>query len=150
MNDIRLIPAEEVPLLLPGARAFFAEGNLVGELNEEHFVKTLQGYVESGIGFVLASGTPPFRGSIAGILYPDFATGELRCMEFFWYVPKEERGFVGVRLLKAFEAEAAKRGAKHLLMMHLVAGQEDKFSQFYTRSGYKMIEQVFSKQLSPK
>lgn len=150
MNDIRTLSSAEVPLLLEGARAFFAEGNLIGELNEAHFVKTIQGYIDSGVGFVLTAGNPPFRGSIAGAIFPDFATGQPRCMEFFWYVNKAERGFVGVRLLKAFEVEAEKRGAKHVLMMHLVAGQEGKFTDFFTRSGYTLKEQVFSKTINSK
>lgn len=145
MSDIRLLTSAEVPFLLEGARAFFREGNLLGELNENHFVKTLQGYIDSGVGFVLVSGNPPFRGSIAGIIFPDFATGKPRCMEFFWYVNQDERGFVGIKLLKAFEDEAKKRGAEHVLMMHLVTSDSDKFSHFFCRSGYQLKEQVFSK-----
>lgn len=148
MNDIRLLSSSEVPLLLPGARAFFAEGNLIGELNEAHFVDSLQAYIDKGIGFVLVAGNPPFRGAIAGAIFPDFASGVPRCMEFFWYVNQQERGFIGVRLLKEFENEAKKRGADNVLMMHLVAGKQDQFSAFFERCGYKLREQVFAKKLN--
>ncbi len=148
MSDIRLLTSAEVPFLLEGARSFFGEGNLIGKLDEAHFVKTLRGYIDSGIGFILVAGNPPFRGSIAGVVFPDFATGKPRCMEFFWYVPKEERGIVGLRLLRAFEVEAKNRGADHVLMMHLVAGQEEKFTHLFTRLGYTLREQVFAKQLT--
>jgi len=150
MSDIRLLTSAEVPFLLEGARAFFKEGNLIGELSESHFIQALQGYIESGVGFVLVSGNPPFRGSIAGAIFPDFATGRKRCMEFYWYVNKAERGFTGLRLLKAFEEEAKKRGAEHVLMMHLVAGQEEQFTHLYTRLGYTLKEQVFSKTINPQ
>lgn len=149
MSEIRLLTVDEIPDLLPGARAFFGEGNLLGELNEAHFVATLQSYLRAGMGFVLAAGNAPdFTGSIAGIVFPDFATGQPRCMEFYWYVhPELRKGLLGVRLLKAFEAEAVKRGAEHVLMMHLVAGEEAKFERFYARCGYTLREQIFAKQL---
>lgn len=138
-----LLPAE-VPLLLPGARAFFAEGQIQGTLNEAHFVKTLAQGIDSGRMFVLSEG---FRGAISGTLFEDPATGELCCMEYFWYVDAHERGSLGVRLLAAFEHEAVRRGACRVLMMHHVSEQTEKFKHIYERRGYVLREQVFVRSL---
>lgn len=147
MSETRLLTADEVPLLLDGARSFFREFALPGALNESHFVASLRQHIRAGHGFVLAAGAAPFSGSIAGIVYPDFVTGEPTCMEFYWYVMPDRRGSVGVRLLRAFEAEAQRRGARRIMMMHLMAAHTDGFERLYTRAGYKLIEQVYSREL---
>lgn len=147
MSDIRLLALEEIPLLLPGAREFFATRKLMGALNEAYFVSALKNHSESGIGFVLVCGNPPFRGSIAGAIVRDFATGDPTCLELYWFVCEAERGSVGLRLLKAFEAEAAKRGAKRIIMMNLAGDEMETFTNFYTRCGYQLKEQVFAKEV---
>lgn len=147
MNDVRLLSVEEIPLLLPGAREFFATRRLMGELNEAHFVSALKNQSESGIGFVLVCGNPPFRGSIAGAIVRDFATGDPTCLELYWYTCEAERGSVGLRLLKAFEAEATRRGAKRIIMMNLAGDEMDTFAKFYNRCGYRLKEQVFAKEV---
>tara|TARA_R110000868_G_scaffold100489_1_gene276285 strand:- start:71 stop:523 length:453 start_codon:yes stop_codon:yes gene_type:complete len=146
--SIRLLNPSETAALIPGAKEFFAEGNLQGSLNERHFCETISKYINSGVGFCLVdeeSGV--FRGSIAAAIFPDYATGDVTCMELYWFVPKEDRGLRGVRLLKSFEAEARNRGAKRIMMMHLTSGKYDKFVHFYEKCGYSLKEQVFAKEL---
>lgn len=141
---LRLLTAAELPLLLPLIRAFFAEGNIPGKLNEPYAVKRLASHVEAGTGFAIADGVP-IRGAICGILYEDMATAERCCMEFFWYVAKEERGSLGIRLLDALEKEAFKRGAVRVVMSHLSTDKTDRFDQMYARRGYTKREQIFIK-----
>ena len=145
-NNIRLLLAEEVPLILPLIRQFYLEGNLPGELNESHFVTNLQRQIQSGSSFILASGFP-IMGTIAGIVHEDMSTKELSCMEIFWYVDKNERGTRGLRLLQAWEEEAKRRGAKKLLMAHLAAHKMEKFEKMYEHRGYKLLEQIYMKQV---
>jgi GNAT superfamily N-acetyltransferase len=148
-HEIRLLPASELALLIPLIRAFFAEGNIQGNLNEPYAIRTLRGYVESGNGFVLAYGTP-IRAGIAGLMYVDLATAERCCSEFFWYVDVPERGSsIGVRLLNEFEKEAGQRGAKRILMMHLETEKTAQFARLYERRGYVKREQVYIKGVSP-
>lgn len=145
-NDIRLLSAPEIPLLLPLARAFYGEGNLSGKLNDLHAVKTFQEHVERGSGFVLAGGIP-IRGMIAGILFRDLATADLCCMEYFWYVDASARGSLGVRLLDAWEREASRRGAKRMMMAHMHSEKTAQFTGLYERRGYRMKEQIFVKEV---
>lgn len=148
MSQTRLLREEEVRLLLPGARNFFGEGHLEGTLNETHFVAQMQTYIRTGVGFVIVAGEPPFDGALGAIVYPDFATGLKRGMEFFFYVNKEYRGLAGPRLMKAYEEEAKRRGAERVLLMHLAVPEASKYVRFYQRFGYRLIEQVFCKPLS--
>lgn len=136
-------------MLLPGARSFFDEFKLPGSLNERHFVGSLQHYITIGVGFVLAAfDGETFLGGIAGLVFPDFATGQATCQEFFWYILPSFRGTAGIRLLRAFEQEAERRGAARIMMMHLVGPATAAFERIYQRSGYRMIEQVFTKELN--
>lgn len=141
-NEIRQVTADEVPLLMPGAREFYAEGRLYGKLNEEHCIRTLSGAITAGSAACFASA---FRGAIGGLFFPDLVTSELCCMEYFWFVRKEERGTLGVRLLKALEFECERRGARRLMLMHMVGPDRESFEHFYERMGYRLREQVFVK-----
>lgn len=141
MSDIRALQSYEVALLLPLARAFFAEGHIEGTLNEAHFVRQLTQQIEAGVGVAFSA---DFRGTIAGIFFLDLATADLCCMEYFWYVHAEERGSLGIRLLAALEDECERRGAKRLLMMHMLDKRE-QFERLYTKRGYTLKEQVFMK-----
>lgn len=145
MSDIRAITAAEVPLLLPLARAFMAEGNIDGKLDERHFVANLQAHLERGTGFVFVA--EPLRGMICGIMFPDMATAEICCMEFFWYVDSHERGSIGMRLLQALEDEAARRKAVRIYMGHMVTDKSETFARLFGRRGYRMKEQVFIKEV---
>lgn len=147
MSLIRPVTLDEVPRLLPGAQQFFDEGYLSGTLNEKHFVSALRGFISNGTGIVLAAiENDEFLGSIGGVVYPDYATGDLVAGELFWYVPQEHRGIIGVRLLKAFEAEAKKHGAARVYMIHLTDTRSEAFKDFYTRSGYRLVENIFCKE----
>jgi GNAT superfamily N-acetyltransferase len=105
-------------------------------------------HLTSGNGFVLVAGEP-IRGMISGIMFEDMSTGELCCMEFFWFVDPNERGSIGIRLLDALESEARKRGAVRVLMAHLASEKTAKFEKLYERRGYELKEQVFYKVVKP-
>lgn len=145
-TDIRAIESYEVPLLVPQAREFFKEAPIAGAFNEGHFVAQLEQHVKDKRALVLAAGVP-FRGAIGGILFQDLATGESCCMEYFWYVAKEERGSLGIRLLDEFERRIKALAVKRIMMMHLVSPRSDKFQDIYERRGYALKERVFVKEL---
>lgn len=146
-NNIRLLLADEVSFLLPLARGFYSEGNLPGKLNEQHCIENVRKIIESGNGFVLAAGFP-IQGAICGLMFRDANTADPCCMEHFWYVLPEQRGSIGIRLLDAWEKEAISRGAKRLLMAHIHTDKTSKFTDLYERKGYRMQEQIFSKEVS--
>lgn len=153
MSELRLLTAPELPLLLPLARQFHTSllhGNLNhAPLNEAHFQKVLAHHLNLGTGFIVVAGAS-VRGMICGIMFEDMSTAELCCMEFFWFVDKNERGSLGIRLLDALEAEARERGAVRIMMAHLASEGNDRFGKLYERKGFALKEQIFVKSLEKK
>lgn len=144
-EGLKLVRAWEVSKLLPGARAFFAEGAIVGDINEDHFCNTLQSLIEREQCICIT--TDEYDGAIAGMLYPDLATGKMRCMEYFWFVHPDKRGKLGIKLLKALEQMAKAVGADHLIMAHLATETTEPLKRLYTKRNYQMREQLFYKDL---
>lgn len=141
------IACDEVPLLLDGARQFFGEGKLMGELNPVSFVAGWQKLLLGGGGVLLgAYRGRELVGAIGGVIFPDFPTGDLVAQEFFWFMIGGQRGN-GLRLLRAFEMRAAVHGAKRILMMHLADLNSEPMSKLYSRMGYTHRENVYSKNL---
>lgn len=145
MTLIRDIACDEVPLLLDGARSFFAEGKLMGELNPVSFVAGWRQLLAGGTGLLLGvfEGRQ-LLGAIGGIVYPDFPTGDLVAQEAFWFMLPETRGR-GIRLLRAYEMRCALRGAKRLMMIHLAGLNDEAMGKLYQRMGYSLIEKIYSK-----
>lgn len=144
---IRDIEQHEVPLLIAGARQFFIEGKLFGELNETSFVTGWQNFLKSGIGVLLgAFDGGRLCGAIGGSVFPDFPTGDLVASEFFWYCVPESRG-AGLRLFKAFEQRAAERKAVRIIMVHLANLNDGPMSKLFARYGYEFAEKVYIKKL---
>lgn len=141
------IACDEVPMLLDGAREFFGEGKLMGELNPVSFVAGWQRLLLSGSGMLLgAYRERQLIGAIGGVILPDFPTGDVVAQEFFWFMIGDQRGS-GVRLLRAFEMRAAMRGAKRIMMMHLTALNSAAMGKLYARLGYTHLENIYAKKL---
>lgn len=147
MSLIREITCAEVPLLLDGARTFFAEGKLLGTLNPAPFVSGWQRLLNGGGGVLLGIYRErELLGAIGGLVFPDFPTGDLVAQELFWFVLPGQRG-AGLRLLRAFELRCAMRGAKRLLMIHLAGLNDAAMTRVYERTGYTLLEKIYSKHL---
>lgn len=145
---IRPIKIEEIECLNALGFAFFAEAGLPGVFNPAPFGVAVRSILENGSGIVLvAENEGKIAGVIAGVVYEDFLTGDLISSELFWFVTKEARGSVGVRLLKQFEEQSKLRGAKRILMIHLLSVHSEMLTKLYTLRGYAPIEQTFFKKL---
>lgn len=147
MSELRLLMPEEVPLVLPLAREFFATGEIPGKLNEVHFVNLFRKQLAEGNAFIIAAGIP-LRGMIAGFVHQDPFDGQLVCGELWWFVRKEERGSLGLRLFNAWEAEAKSRGAVRFQMAHLTGSKTDSLDRLFERKGYIMKEKIFVKEVN--
>lgn len=147
MTLIRPLQPDEVPVLLEGARMFFDEGKLPGKLNEASFVEGWQKFLASGIGILFAAFEgDKFCGAIGGSVFGDFPTGDLVATEFFWYTLPGKRGS-GLRLLRAFEDESRRRGAKRIAMIHLADLNDEVMGKMYERLGYRLGEKIYFKTL---
>ncbi len=136
-----------IPELLEPGRAFWKEGKLPGNLNAETFVKTLTQIVAANFGVVYAAEeNGKIVGGFAGSIMTDFLSGDVVASEIFWYIEEGHRG-AGLQMWAEFEKEAVKRGAKRLLMLHLMSVNSDILPRLYERRGYRLLEQTFVKEL---
>lgn len=144
---IRDMTRDEVPVMLEGARQFFAEGKLHGEFNPESFITGWRQFLDVNIGILIgAFEGEKFCGAIGGSVFPDFPTGDLVASEFFWYCLPETRG-AGLRLFKAFERKAKERNAKRIIMVHLANLNSGEMGRLFERFGYALCEHVYIKKI---
>lgn len=113
-------------------------------LNATSCRRTLEWLLNNkGAIFVAETDYGEIVGMIAGLVNPNFASGELTCGEAFWWVDKDRRG-CGVRLLRALEAWAREQGATQ---MQLIA-PDGRAEQLYTRLGFRRYEAVYQRTLT--
>lgn len=126
---------------------FYAEGKMPGKFVPEIFAAKWTELIEKGFGFIIGLfDGPKLDGVFGAVVVGDVNDGELVSNEMFWFVSKESRGG-GLRLLKTYEEEARKRGAKRCSMGHLLALQPEKTDSLYRRLGYTPVETSYFKNL---
>jgi GNAT superfamily N-acetyltransferase len=145
--NIRPVELAELTQLAKLGEKFWAEGKLPGKFVPEVFVKTWDTFHQLGMGAIIGlfDGANPV-GAIGAIAYPDPNDGELVVTETFWFVDPAHRG-AGLKLLDAFEAWAMNRGAKRIVLVHLVQLAPEVLRRLYLRKGYQEIEVHFIKSL---
>lgn len=143
---VRLTTASDIPDIIPLYYKFFEEGQLSGKPNPMTFREGLKKLMDTGIVLSLVN-EGKVVGTIGAAVYDDFITGDVSCLEAFWYVDPEHRGVGGLKLFKRLEEEAKFRGAQRLWMMHLLSLNSDKMERYYLKSGYELKEKVYLKEL---
>ncbi len=143
---VRLTTTKDLPEIIPLYYKFFEEGDLSGKPSPATFKEGVKKLIDTGIVLSLVVGGK-VKGVMGGAVYDDFITGDVSCMEAFWYVDPDNRGVGGLKLFKRFEEEAKFRGAKRIWMMHLLSLNSEKMERYYTKSGYVLKEKVYLKEL---
>ena len=89
-------------------------------------------------------------GSVMGYLAPSVLNDkQLVAAETFWYVSKgRRRKQTGVELLKAFESWSIDIGAHKTVMTHMANLFPENIAKLYERSGYKLMELQYVKEVS--
>jgi len=129
--------------------AFTAEVNYPGGFVFDAFASHWGPLIESGIGeiFVIRDGTRVVA-ALGCAFVDDCFSGRKMACENWWFAHKEHRGHgIANQLFDAFEAEAAKRGARKIIMGRLETPQAEKLEALYVRRGYKPLEKTFVKDL---
>lgn len=85
-------------------------------------------------------------GLLGGLFLREFFTGQPMAMEQFWFVAREyRRTRIGLYLLKAFEAEAARRKVKTIWAGSNRYHDPGRMMKLYQRLGYKWWGSTFRK-----
>jgi len=86
-------------------------------------------------------------GVITGLLGSSLPNDGLVLQELMWYVYPEHRKH-GLKLLKSFEDEGRKVGAKMVVMALMHNSDTERIDRLYKRRGYRPFETHYLKELS--
>jgi hypothetical protein len=143
---IRCLVPWEIPLCVPGAKAFHAEMRLPGLFEPEVFVARWEAYLAQFTADVLGlwSGVE-LIGGLGVVAAPEQYNNELVATEFFWYVdPAHRQGMGAIRLLKAFRVWGREHRAVRCRLVHLLGNQETpreaQLARVYRKLGFHLIE----------
>lgn len=146
---IRFLSKEELGRIRDLSSEFFAVSKRPGTFNPEAFERLWRPLLDANLGVLLVSEVAgKINGLFGGVIHEDPYSGDLIATEQFWFVTPEARGSIGIRLLNSFEMEAARRGAKRILMIHLNNLTPESLRKLYERRGYRSIEQTYERVLN--
>jgi GNAT superfamily N-acetyltransferase len=143
---IRLLSEDEFTAEL--VRSIFTEvaGPVPATLNVSHVVEEWSSLMRSGIASTWAA---EVRGETVGLLgalfIDEFFTGRPMAMEQFWFVLKAHRGSASLRLFKAFEEEATRRGVETIWAGSNVWHSPDRMKNLYERKGFRLWGATYRK-----
>lgn len=86
------------------------------------------------------------RGAIGFTIMEDPNFPRLLGTELFWFVGPQYRG-IGKILLTAFESYCKDNGCSAVIMTHMADSMADTLSSFYIKSGYKLMECNYFKEV---
>lgn len=147
---IRKLLPTELSLTKECAELFFWESRLPGKLNFEYWSNEWKSLIERYIGEIFVYEVDgKINGILGGLFWNCSMTADLEALEGFWFVKDEYRGGVGaVKLLRAFEDEAQKRGCKRIKMVHLMSVNPQDVEKLYIKMGYNMLQVSYVKELT--
>jgi len=149
---IRLATRDDVPALLTMGRSFiqYSEYRAINDhLTDEQLANGISAVIDCGVSFVAVDGER-IIGFILGMVGPLwFATHIQTAVELAWWVDPAYRGMAGIRLMKAFENEAKRRGLKYVAMSDLVMNGRDETpaARILGIMGYTLTERMHSKEI---
>lgn len=147
---MKRLTAIELPRLRRIGREFTIAAGRKGEFCESHFEDVWAVLIESGRGVIFyeEDESGDLAGVFGAVFSPDMFSGNLVAAETFWFVRPESRGkSLSLRLLKAFEDEAAARKCQQLLMVCLTACDPETVGGILMRHGYSALEIIHMKEI---
>lgn len=146
---IRLLQKNELSRVHKLGQWFFTAAKRPGAFNPVAFDRMWSALFDQGLAlFLIAEQEGAVVGAFGAVVHEDYLSGQKTASEMFWVVLPESRGTLGLRLFNAFEAEAEKRGAERIMMIHLEHLTPDSLRKLYVRRGYRVIEQTYEKVLN--
>lgn len=116
------------------------------ELNLPHLVSTWNQLSVPGFTVVWAAKDgKEVVGLLGALFFPDLFTGKLTAFEQFWVVKKSHRGRTSLRLWKAFEAEARRRGCEQISAGTNVGPSPEGMARMYRKMGFVLLAHEYRK-----
>lgn len=139
---VRAATAEDIPALVEiGARFHeMSPHRFMGEYDRRGIANVLGFMIGSPQSIVLTNDAGLIGGTLAPVY---FAPSKLMAEENFWFA-----GAGGRDLLRAFEEEAAARGAHFVLLSTLENERASIIDRMVERRGYRLIERRWLKEFT--
>lgn len=141
---IRAISQDELLLTRDCAYAFFKESGIEGTLDFDHFCNQWSRFIQLDVASILLyfdeQNNP--KGIIGGLCTECTMTKDLTAQEVFWWVDPvlRARSPAGIKLLRAWEEWARRKGARRIYVGNLYRLNNDSMISLYHRIGYKPTE----------
>lgn len=134
---------------LPGAERFHNVYEPDYQFSPGRFLAFWHPLIESESGFILVARDKAGKviGGIGGVITAFQTSDVFNCIEMFWWVDEDHRGRVGLKLLKAFEAEARVAGCDRITMAYMETSMPERVQALYSNLGYKPYEHHWIKNL---
>lgn len=143
------LDGSNISLTRGAAFEFFAESQLPGSLKFDYWMSKWDAIFAMNMGTIIADVEDnEVRGMMGVLIFNCWMTGDLECLEAFWYVRKQYRKTeIGKNILNEYERWARERGAVRVKMVHLEVINADVLEKVYLRMGYQKLERVYTKEL---
>jgi len=147
LPTVRSISIEEVRKVIEFTKQFENESEFLS-VDVDYCTNAYRDMIEKGIATILVlEKEDKLIGSFAFITAPDITNGKKTAIEMFWFVSPESRGR-GLLLFKEFEKIAKEKRVEQIAMIHMADCQPEKLKRFYERSGYRLLESHYIKELA--
>lgn len=145
-HSVEPLTLEDVAVATRLTQTFASEANHPAAGNPEATAKFLATHLETDHAFgykLVRDGV--VTGIIFGIFGSDWLSGEKLAQELVWYVLPRERA--GLDLMRYFEKEAARRGAKWVLSGFVPHFHGERMERVLTGIGFREIEKWWMKEI---
>lgn len=147
---MNILEATEVDLeeCLQAAREFHSIYDPKVKFSPDAFLRYWKFALAAGNGvMLLAREKSKVVGGIGGVLVSFQTSDVLNFVEMFYWVKKEHRGTLGLRLIRKMEHRAKEMGADRILMACMENSEPDRVEKLYRTLGYTPIERHFMKEV---
>lgn len=147
IRKANIIDKEDIKILID---KFYEESlkDLGMKFTDYTIDKTITNFVVNHI-VIVAQEEDKIIGVIGGLLAPSiFDENEIIAQEAMWYIdPEHRKGALGTDLLLFFEEIAKELGVNHIVMVCMGNLNFEILNRYYTKNGYKLMENQFIKNL---
>jgi RimJ/RimL family protein N-acetyltransferase len=148
MATVRLGRESDYAALFPLGQDFADFSPFGGTADPATLRKVFDASSDSGL-LIVADVDSTVAGALVGMSVTQWYDPNMRiAVELAWWLSPEHRhGSLGLRLVRAFEAQAKSTGHKFCTMMTLNTPDAARLGALYERSGYRLTETAYMKAL---
>lgn len=146
---VRLATIEDVPAIAAGENGIWETLPLPGSFDRDGFITRLTALMKTGRGVVIADfaedGT--VTSAMGGYVSLEFSSSFPIAQQIFWTANRKRKCASALKVLKEFEKECQRLGAKVIFITALFDANMNRMSSVFKRFGYRPAQVQFIKGL---